>query len=117
MALKVDSFHGLIIDTNPVVIAKIPDDMNVSIGITLITLYNPNSTAVPFLLRKFVKIADDEIFYIRKDKSISAKDDWEWGTLRHIPLSDPEHYYDVKLDSNPPNGKPIEFVVDWVFEQ
>lgn len=120
MAVLIDSVAGVISTADPTMIIGLAEVMNErgltgewSMAIKLITLYNPASSAAPFLLRKRVlDVNDEQRFIRRKDQSIPATDDWSFGQFGGIfVLSDVEHWYEVVMDSAPVS--PIEYCVDF----
>ena len=120
MAVLPDSVAGIITTADPTMIVGLADVMKErgltgewSMAIKYITLFNPASSAAPFILRK--RVLDEnggQRFIRRKDKSMPATDDWSFGQFGGIMvLSHVEHWYEVVMDSAPVS--PIEYCVDF----
>lgn len=91
--------EGFITSTTPQIIAEGADSG--ILVIRLITLYNPNTAAMGFILRKVVPTdTDQELKITRFDDSIPATDTWPFG-LNGTPimLLFPGQRYEVVLDS------------------
>ena len=111
MAVVVGSVSGIVSTSDATKIIGL--DKPGRMAIKLLTLYNPHSSAAPFLLRKRVLDENDEERFIRRfDASIPSTDSWVFGTLGGIiVLDNVEHWYELVMDSAP--TQPIEYCIDF----
>ena len=81
--------------------------------ISLITLHNPNASALGFVLRR-VSINDDkdEVTTRRFDESMPANDTWTFGTLGARMTLAAGQRLELLLDSAPAN--PVEYGLEFI---
>ncbi len=79
-----------------------------------ITLYNPNTAAVGFILRyAMLNLGGDRIHIRREDDSIDASKPWTLGAVGAVWVLE-RATLELLLDANP--IIPIEYSVDWAEE-
>ena len=120
MAVIVGSVSGIVSTSDATKIISLDDALEAlgrkgagAVAIKLLTLYNPDSSAAPFILRKRVLDENNEERFIRRfDDSIAATDAWVFGTLGAILVIDNmDDWYELLMDSNP--AQPIEYCIDF----
>ena len=94
---------GFIYNTNPYIFVEGFDAGTRTIA--LLTLYNPNSSAVDFVLRLVLTDDQDrELEVTRFDDAIAPTSTWPFGHLMSRMVVLPGQRYEIVLDSAPTLG-------------
>ena len=109
---QVRNKSGVTASTQPVILVK-PDQYQEGPAkeiVKLLTLYNPNSSAVSFLIQYVIYVDDREVRIRRFDDSIPATDSWSFGMLGAVMVVENPNRLELVLDSEPTEA--IEWSAD-----